>query len=361
MLTYPDWSEPFDIHTNASNYQLGAVISQGGKPIAFFSRKLNSAQRNYTTTEKELLSIVECVKEFRNILFSYPICVFSDHKNLVHATTLSQSQRVMRWRLILEEFGPDILHIKGEDNIVADAISRLPTANEDQNESRTEIQGLSSEMLAKMEYLIFEDNEEFPLHLPLVQKVQQNELMKKSSKLKQLINDKKSGYHVITLDNVEIIAFKNRIYVPHSLRQRTIEWYHHYLNHPGGDRLYKTIAKIGYWKGMTSQCSTFCQKCLDCQKFKSRKRKYGHIPPKNVGTLIPWETVHVDLIGLYSLTTRQYQSDGLVQSKTLQLTCMTMLDPILGWFEIAELLSYIVEDIKNNDKEFIDKSSARIS
>ena len=123
MLTYPDWSKPFDIHTDASDYQLGAVISQGGKPIAFFSRKLNSSQKNYTTTEKELLSIVECVKEFRNILFGYPIQVFSDHKNLVHAATMSQSQRVMRWRLILEEFGPDIKHIKGEDNVVADTIS----------------------------------------------------------------------------------------------------------------------------------------------------------------------------------------------------------------------------------------------
>jgi len=131
MLNYPDWSKPFNIHTNASDYQLGAVISQDGKPIAFYSRKLNKAQRNYTTTEKELLSIVETVKEFRNVLFGCPIRVFSDHKNLVHTTTILQSQRVMRWRLILEEFGPDIRQIKGEDNIVADAISRLPTASQD--------------------------------------------------------------------------------------------------------------------------------------------------------------------------------------------------------------------------------------
>ena len=101
LLNYPNWDKPFQIHTDASDYQLGAVISQEKKPIAFFSRKLNSAQKNYTTTEKELLSIVETLKEFRNILFGYPIQVFSDHKNLVHAATISQSQRVMRWRLIL--------------------------------------------------------------------------------------------------------------------------------------------------------------------------------------------------------------------------------------------------------------------
>ena len=93
LLTYPDWNEPFNIHTDASDFQLGAVISQKGQPIAFFIRKLNSAQLNYTTTEKRLLSIVECCKEFRNILFGYPLRVYSDHKNLVHTATISESQR----------------------------------------------------------------------------------------------------------------------------------------------------------------------------------------------------------------------------------------------------------------------------
>ena len=116
------------------------MISQDGKPIAFFSRKLNKAQKNYTTTEKELLSIVKCIKEFRNILFGYQIIVYSDHKNLVHAATVSQSQRVMRWRMILEEFGPDIRHISGEENIVADAISRIPTTDIDQKQNRTELE-----------------------------------------------------------------------------------------------------------------------------------------------------------------------------------------------------------------------------
>jgi len=109
LLIYPDWNKLFDIHTDASDQQLGAVISQNGKPIAFFSRRLSKAQRNYTTTEKELLSIVECLKQFRGILFGYEINVFSDHKILVYyAATVSESQRVMRWRLILKEFGPNI-------------------------------------------------------------------------------------------------------------------------------------------------------------------------------------------------------------------------------------------------------------
>ena len=117
LLTYPDWTIPFTIQTDASDYQLGTVISQNNKPIAFFSRKLPKAQCNYTMTEKELLAIVECLKQFRGILFGYPIDVWSDHKNLVYAATLSESQQVMQWRLILEEFGPnDMQHIAGMDN-----------------------------------------------------------------------------------------------------------------------------------------------------------------------------------------------------------------------------------------------------
>ena len=64
LLSYPDFNQPFDIHTDASDLQLGAVIIQNKKPIAFNSQKLNPAQTRYTTTEKELLSSVETLKKF---------------------------------------------------------------------------------------------------------------------------------------------------------------------------------------------------------------------------------------------------------------------------------------------------------
>ncbi|NJO52629.1 MAG: hypothetical protein HC840_28105, partial [Leptolyngbyaceae cyanobacterium RM2_2_4] len=82
LLAYPDFNEEFVIHTDASHTQLGAVISQKGKPIAFYSRKLKPEQTRYTTTERELLSIVETLKEFRNILLGHKIIVHTDHKNL---------------------------------------------------------------------------------------------------------------------------------------------------------------------------------------------------------------------------------------------------------------------------------------
>ena len=84
FLAYPDFNDPFEIHTDASKLQIGTAISQKGKPIAFHSRKMNSAQQNYTTTEKELLSVVATLKEFRNILLGHQITVYTDHKNLTY-------------------------------------------------------------------------------------------------------------------------------------------------------------------------------------------------------------------------------------------------------------------------------------
>ena len=85
MLQYPDHTKSFQIEMDASDYQLGAVIKQDGKPVVYYSRKLNAAQHNYTMIEKELLSVIETLKEFRSMLLGAEIDVYSDHQNLTHA------------------------------------------------------------------------------------------------------------------------------------------------------------------------------------------------------------------------------------------------------------------------------------
>ena len=128
LLAYPDFTKKFTIYTDASDYQLGAVTMQEGKPLAFYSRKLSAAQMNYTKSEKEMLRIVETLREFRNILLGYEIEVFTDHHaNLTfEETTESSSQPLQRWRCLVQEFNVELKYVKGADNVVADAISRLP-------------------------------------------------------------------------------------------------------------------------------------------------------------------------------------------------------------------------------------------
>lgn len=356
LLRYPDWNIPFEIHSDASDYQLGAVLSQEGKPIAFFSRRLSKAQMNYTTTEKELLSIVECLKQFRHILQGYPIKVYSDHKNLAYCATLSESQRVMRWRMILEEFNPTIEHIAGVDNVVADALSRIPSANSEDRKEKTAPN--NKELFAVTRAY---DEGTFPLDRVLLQQEQLKELRQRSSKLQQLIDDQSSEFHMSVLDDIEFIMYRDRLYVPKTLRERTLGWFHHYLNHPGGDRLGNTIGQTCYWPGLMNEAKRHVKRCKICNEFKVKSRKYGHLPPKIVGELKPWDTVHIDLIGPYSVTINQTQANGSIQKKDVQLTCMTMIDPATGWFEIAEVPSFDIEDVRRGNTQLIDKTSARIS
>ena len=93
LLFYPDFNKEFEIHTDASLKQIGAVIKQDGKPITFYSRKSRDGQHNYTTTECELLAIVETLKEFRTILLGQQIKIYTDHKNLTF--TNFNTERVM--------------------------------------------------------------------------------------------------------------------------------------------------------------------------------------------------------------------------------------------------------------------------
>jgi RNase H-like domain found in reverse transcriptase/Reverse transcriptase (RNA-dependent DNA polymerase) len=125
FLRYPDHNKRFDIYCDASDRQLGAVITQENRPVAYYSRKLNSAQHNYTVGEKEILSVVETLKEYRNMLYGCPnIHVHTDHKN--NTFHRLQTQRVLCWRLFLEDNNVQFHYIKGENNSFADALSCLP-------------------------------------------------------------------------------------------------------------------------------------------------------------------------------------------------------------------------------------------
>ncbi len=83
VLAYRDYSKVFEIYTDASSKQLGAIITQDNRPIAFFSQKLSDMQCKYSVTEVELLAIVETLKEFKGMLWGQNIKVLTDHANLM--------------------------------------------------------------------------------------------------------------------------------------------------------------------------------------------------------------------------------------------------------------------------------------
>jgi hypothetical protein len=77
--------------------QLGVVITQGNRPIVFFSRKLSEVQSKYSVTKIKLLAIFEILKEFQGMLWEQTIKVYTDHKNLTHDALGLISDRVYHW------------------------------------------------------------------------------------------------------------------------------------------------------------------------------------------------------------------------------------------------------------------------
>jgi len=335
LLTFPKFNEPFHVHADASKYQLGAVISQNNKPIGFYSRKLNSAQINYTTGERELLSIVETLKAYRNILLGQTVIVHTDHKNLVYKN--SSGERIMRWRLILEEFGPTWEYIPGEKNLVADALSRLETDN---NQPPKEPTTASQSLQAVAEALALEKEDlprnAYPLKFSTIQKYQQTD-----TNLAQLADDN-SDYYLMAFrgggKNIELICYKGKIVIPVPLQTRIAQWYHVYLAHPGETRTEQTIRQHLYWPKLRETVHKVCRTCTVCQKEKKTHKKYGHLPEKEAEA-VPWEKLCVDLIGPYSMKRKD--------KKELTLWCLTMIDPATGWFEMKEIPTKRADYIAN--------------
>jgi hypothetical protein len=146
LLRYPDFNKPvlFHLYTDASDHQLGAVIMQDKNPIAFYSRKINTAQKRYTTTERELLSAIETCNEYKNVLLGShnPIIVSTDHKNN-NFNGLKASDRVLRtcWLLLLEEYGVTFEYLPGKKNVAAveDSLSHLDIENLKIQERKEEV------------------------------------------------------------------------------------------------------------------------------------------------------------------------------------------------------------------------------
>lgn len=136
ILVYPDFKKPFTLTTDASNVAIGSVLSQSNRPVAYYSRTLNSAERNYSTIEKELLSVLDSTKHFRPYLYGQNFLIETDHNPLVWLYKIKEpNSRLIRWKLKLDEYDYNIVHKKGKENKVADALSRIEINNRENDNS----------------------------------------------------------------------------------------------------------------------------------------------------------------------------------------------------------------------------------
>ncbi|CAM8994372.1 unnamed protein product [Rhodiola kirilowii] len=130
IIRAPDWGKPFEVMCDASDYALGAVLGQRDekKPVVIYyaSRTMDTAQRNYSTTEKELLAVVFALEKFRSYLLGTKVVVYSDHAAIRYLMTKKEAKpRLIRRILLLQEFDVEIKDKRGIENTVADHLSWL--------------------------------------------------------------------------------------------------------------------------------------------------------------------------------------------------------------------------------------------
>ena len=138
IVRAPNWQLPFKVMCDANDFAIGAVLGQreDGKPyVVYYARKtLNEAQRDYTTTEKELLAIVYALDKFRAYLVGSIIIIFTDHSALKYLLAKQDAKvRIIKWVLLLQEFNLQIKDKKGVEDVVADHLSKLTIAHDSHN------------------------------------------------------------------------------------------------------------------------------------------------------------------------------------------------------------------------------------
>ncbi|XP_074658644.1 uncharacterized protein LOC141911553 [Tubulanus polymorphus] len=133
VLLAPDFGKQFKLVVDASDIGAGAVLVQTDEngiehPVCYYSKKFAGAQLNYSTIEKECLSLILALEHF-NVYTSmrkFPLLVFTDHNPLTFLKSMcNRNKRLMKWSLMLQEYNLEIYHIRGKNNVIADALSRI--------------------------------------------------------------------------------------------------------------------------------------------------------------------------------------------------------------------------------------------
>ncbi len=231
------------------------------------------------------------------MLWGQQIKVFTDHSNLMRDALGLTLDQVYQLRLLLKEYRPEIVYIKGIHNIVADTVSRLeydPSVNKTaesfhttkvRNRSRQRQFWMTvSKKWCKLDIdsdnlysytnkhdnwnLMFahhkEEEEVYPLTLAEIADAQhKDQELKNYFKNNAIMPHKDMGIQLI--EDTKVLCKNGKVIIPTSLCQRAVKWYHHYLQHPGHSRLEETMRSVMYWKGMRTTIWRYIKSCRSCQ------------------------------------------------------------------------------------------------
>lgn len=271
------------LFTDASDTCVGAVLQQfvrnKWQPLGYFSKKLSDAQIKYSTYDRELLAVYMAIQHFQNFIEGRELVIFTDHKPLTYAFSKKKSEneiaRRTRQLLYISEFTTDIRHVSGEQNVVADCLSRIESIN---------CQGL----------------------------IDYRELAEEQSKdkLLQEIRKDETQFREIAVPTCDksivcnIEGSKVRPYLTEKFRKIAFNMIHN-LSHAGIRTTKKMIANKYYWPCMNKEVGQWAKACIRCQRAKVHrhgKSELGTFPLCD-----RFEHIHVDIVGPLPTTPEGYR------------------------------------------------------
>lgn len=280
---YPVW-----LFTDASGSGLGAALFQGkewktASPVAYESRQMSPAEKNYPVHEQELLAVIHALNKWRMLLLGMKVNVLSDHHSLTYfLRQKTLSRRQARWIELLADFDVEFCYIKGEENTVADALSRKEI--EDDAPSPISISCVAALVKAG------------PTILARTRK----------AIVKAYAHDKFYRTVMDTMTPREdcrvvdgVLYVDHRLYIPSAalLRERLVEEAHQKVGHLGYLKTITDLRRDFFWPRMAKETEEFVRACEVCQKTKSSTQA----PPGRMLTAnfprTPLSNLAIDFIG----------------------------------------------------------------
>jgi hypothetical protein len=279
VLALPDLQKPFEIEGDASGYAMGAILMQGGRPVAYHSEMFQGAAKNYPTYDKELLALHQAVKHWRVYLLGKETVVHTDHQPLQYLQSQARLQqaRHMKWMTYLQQFHLVIKYKKGSHNKLAYMLSRPP------------VTAICLSVFMQVHPALHEEYVDWYKEDPDFQSTWEEVLSSRPSEF--MLRDG--------------LLYKGKLLcIPRSdERVRYIREAHtsKIAGHFGVTKTLQNLSRYVFWPRIQHDVARFIRRCVLCSTSKPANRKVGLYTPLPVPTR-PWESISMDFLGGLPMT-----------------------------------------------------------